>query len=378
MLKKTLFFDDSLEGHHLEYIHHLYMNCDKFKDEYFIFMLPPTFKLLSDKLGWPIFTNVKIDFISENDYVKLKTNRVFKSYFLCVCLKKAIKKHRVSNVFLIFLMEFMPFLPFFIGKKVKVSGIVYLIYLYRWKNSSLITKALDSVKYILFSKSIVFANIYLLNDKVAPIYLNKKFKTSVFGYLPDPFMSFPNSNIVKMRSKFNFSDDKIVCLHFGALQERKGTIEILQAILEANETAISKCCFVFAGKIHEDIKERFYLLVEEVEKKTQIIVYDKFCEYDFLSLLCFSSNFILIPYKNPEQSSGIIGYAAQFKIPVLAPDNGLLGKLVKRYKLGHTIKNINVSGMIYFFNNIDNFKMEVDSEYLLDKSVSDFNHIIFS
>ena len=378
MKKKTLFFDDCIEGHHLEYIHHLYMNCDNIKDECFIFMLPPTFKLLTDKLVWPKFTNVNIEFISEKDFVKLKSNGIFKSYYLCLCLKKAVEKHMVSNVFLISLMGFMPFLPFFLSRKIKVSGIIYLIYLYRWKNSSLITKVLDSVKYILFSKSRVFANIYLLNDKVAPIYLNKKFKTSVFGYLPDPFISFPTSNIVKMRSKFNISNDKIVCLHFGALQERKGTIEILQAILVANETEISKCCFVFAGKIFEDIKERFYLLVEEAEKKTQIIVYDKFCEYDFLSLLCFSSNFILIPYKNPEQSSGLIGYAAQFKIPVIAPHNGLLGKLVKRYKLGHTIKNINISGMIYFFNNIENFKMEVDSEYLLDKSVSDFNQIIFS
>ncbi len=44
-----------------------------------------------------------------------------------------------------------------------------------------------------------------------------------------------------------------------------------------------------------------------------------------------------MPYSNTAQSSGIIGYCAQFKTPVVVPNHGLLGKLVRRYSLGYTV-----------------------------------------
>ncbi|QBN19799.1 glycosyltransferase family protein [Flavobacterium nackdongense] len=377
MKKKTLFYIDCIDGHYLEYMHHLYMNCDNIKDENFVFMVPPAFNTLSDKLQWPKFSNVEIKYISANDIKKINVNGIRKSFNLCNLLKKSIEENIVSDVFLISLMGFMPFLPFFVDKKVKVSGIIYLIYLYRWRSSNIKTRFLDSIKYFIFSKSKIFSKIFLLNDVVAPVYLNKKFKTSVFRYLPDPFMHSPKNHYVDFRTKWGVSDEIVVCLHFGALTKRKGTIDILKAIINADKSSIGNCCFVFAGKIFDDIQTSFYSLVGEAQSKSQIIVFDEFCDYEFINSLCYSSDFILIPYKNPEQSSGVIGYAAQFKIPVIAPKNGLLGKLVRRNRLGFTFDDIDSSGLHYFFNNIENFKMKVDSRYLVDKTIPAFNNLIF-
>ena len=53
-----------------------------------------------------------------------------------------------------------------------------------------------------------------------------------------------------------------------------------------------------------------------------------------------SCDVILTPYKRINTSSGAIGYAAQFKKPVIATGGGLLGKLVNKYHLGVLISDV--------------------------------------
>lgn len=375
MSKTTIIFDYSVEGHHLEYLNHLYNFCVNLKGERFIFMVPETFKLVSNKLIWPQSENVKILFIENLDLTN--SNGIVKSFYLCRYLKTQIKKYKATDVFLISLMEFMPFLPLFINKKTKISGIIYLIYLYRWNKSNMLSRISDSVKYVLFSKSDVFKNIFLLNDNIAPIYLNKKFKTTIFKYLPDPFVSLPINELEGLREDLNIDEGKIVCLHFGALTERKGTVDILKAILEVDPEKISRYFFIFAGKINADIKEDFYSLSNEVKTKTEIIIYDDYVDYNFIGSLCMTSDFILIPYKQTDQSSGVICYAAQFQVPVVGPRTGLLGKIIKRNKLGILLDNSSVESIKKFLNNTEDNKYLVKSNYLKNNTVSKFVNIIF-
>ena len=276
MKKSILIFDEIIAGHHLEYIHHLYLGAVGDFNNNYVFLLSPDIKNIMKKVSWPISQNITIAYISDKEANSLINKKhVFRSLVLCSILRKAIDEYKIDSVFLISLMGFMPFLPFFLNKRVKVSGIIYLIYLYRWNNSNLRSRIGDVIKYIMFSQSKIFKNIFLLNDNIAPLYLNRKFNTTVFKYLPDPFMPIQNGELKNLRTELNIAKDKIVCLHFGALTERKGTLEILNAILGSNEIVMSKCCFIFAGKIYEDIKESFYLLVDKAVKKTQIIIFAK-------------------------------------------------------------------------------------------------------
>lgn len=57
------------------------------------------------------------------------------------------------------------------------------------------------------------------------------------------------------------------------------------------------------------------------------------------------TDYVLVPYKNVEQSSGIIGYAAQYNKPVIGPSEGLLGELIREYRLGYTITQLSVSNL---------------------------------
>ena len=252
-----------------------------------------------------------------------------------------------------------------------------MIYLYRWHNSNLVSRIIDILKYIIFSNSKVFGNVFLLNDKIAPIYLNRKFKSKVYKYLPDPFISIPEGELKNLRLELNISNDKNVFLHFGALAERKGTIEILKAIIESDESVMKNSCFIFAGKISVDIRETFYSILNKAKLKTQIIIYDEFCDYNFIGSLCLSSDFLLIPYKNSAQSSGVLGYGSQFKIPLVSPSNGLLGKLVKRYKMGVLLEDYSSDYLKIFFENNDNNNLSIETNYITNRNVSDFINTIF-
>ena len=116
----------------------------------------------------------------------------------------------------------------------------------------------------------------------------------------------------------------------------KGTLDLLDAIdCLIQKQGISNVTFAFFGKVNEDIKEDFYRRLTEIEKKANIIVYDTFCEYHTIAALCIESNLLILPYKRCAQSSGIIGYASQFSVPVLVPNRGLLARLVSNYGLGY-------------------------------------------
>lgn len=98
---------------------------------------------------------------------------------------------------------------------------------------------------------------------------------------------------------------------------------ISKAIDLMDRSSISDKVFVFAGRVSKEIKDEFYKLMKNVDGKARIVVYDESFSYEHLRDLCFNCDCVLIPYKNPNQSSGVIGYASHFGKPVNGSDKGL-------------------------------------------------------
>lgn len=374
---KMLIYSYSITGHHYEYLNHIYKKAINTIDTEFVFILPLGLKDIIKKLDWPNSENV---IIVLEDFSKLNNKKpIGRSIKLAIKIKKAIKKYNIDHVFLISLMAFLPLLPFIISNKTKITGILYKIYLYNWKQADYTQRIVDIFKYIILTKLAVFEKIFILNDTASANYLNRKYRTSKFEFLPDPFVPIPIANCYDIRTKFGIAVNKKVFLHFGGLTERKGTLEILKAIQLMSIEELQDLCFIFAGKIYIDIKTDFYQIYDTVKNRTQILIFDEFCDFAFLGSLCISSNFLLMPYKETAQSSGILGYAAQFNKPVIAPNQKLLGKLVKRNKLGYLIENSNAKSIANFLKNSEKNRYKINSErYVLENSVENFTNTIFS
>lgn len=362
-MSKKIVFDFQLDGHNLEYIHHLYIGATKDVENDYVFALPYEFKEESKVLQWPESSNITFEYF-DIQKIFMKSD-IYTSLKSCIYLRELLKITQADEIILIWMMNVIPFLPFYIPSKIKVSGIIYRIYLYTWKQSSFRSKLENLIKYFVLSYSRCISKVYILNDMGSANILNRVWHTNKYKYLADPYIGFSSDDVKNVRQELNIPEKNIVCLHPGAMSLRKGTMKIIEMIENASAEELSPYTFIFAGCVGKDIKDDFYKRVSLLKEKAHIIVKDAFLPFEEIGSLVYSSDKILLPYNLVDMSSGSIAYAAQFRKPVYVPCTGLLSKLVKRYKIGKTIKD---------FSNIEYLKdtININSNYCKDHTVNIF------
>lgn len=331
-IENILIFEPDLKGHRLEYVHHLYCEAVNSNLNYY-FVLSADFEKVKNKFEWQNADNIKVILLDKLEEDSFKANGFYTKYKV---LNKYIHICKASRVFFIMLMQYLPIIPLFFFSKIKFEGIIYRIYLYEWTNSRLKKKLTEVLKWLFVSKCSSISRGYILNDSSSAIYLNKVYSTDKFRYLADPFTEI--TYIAKdKREELGIAEDKKIFLHFGGLTKRKGTMDIMNSLFKLTEEEKQRYTFIFAGVVYKDIKEEFYEKYNKLKDTVDIRIFDEFCSYEFLNDLCYTSDCILIPYHNTNQSSGIISYAANYNKPVIGPKGGLLGKLIRKYHLGITI-----------------------------------------
>lgn len=341
-----ILFETKTTGHHIEYIHHLYMMILKKKENDYIIVVPEDFKMRCKQYEWPVANHIRFDFVPLEKIDKLQnTNLLTSSYRRSKLLHYYVRKYQATDVLLVTFMHFIPFLPLLIPKKVNVTGIIYKIYLYEWKSYSILRKILEIIKYKIITANNCVKNVLILNDNSAAHALNRLYDTQKFKYLVDPYNEI--HYIPKdIRNELNIPSGNKIFLHIGSMNRRKGTLKVLHAMSLLSDDVTSNVSLVIAGIVCEDIKKEFYELLANAKSSCQIIVFDKYCSKEFIADLCQTCDFILIPYGNTAQSSGIIAHAAYYKKPVIGPCGGLIGKLIRKYKLGISLKNSDITCIV--------------------------------
>lgn len=376
--RKIAVFNAFLGGHNIEYLHHIYMNAINDYDIDFTFVVPDYFVIRKKSLEWPESPNIKFHYfkLDASEYLKICTSPLKKSWVLSRILKRTLKQTGLYEVVLIETIAFMPFLPFLTKSKTKITSIVYYIP----KHHSYNTKAkqlYDKLLFFLMLKSNRFKRICLLNAIKDTHEYNKTYRTTIFSFLPDPYNPIEvTKSRDEIRKEFGIDSKDKLFIHFGSMTSRKGTIEILNAIALLDKEKLVGKRFLFAGKVADAIKEKFYNIIENIKDKANIIVYDKFCEYDFFGEICKAADYILIPYKNVSQSSGLCTYAAQFKTPVIGPSEGLLGEIIRDNGIGIAQEGLDAKKISEFIvdpTNADkNFSKEACDIYLKRSTPKEF------
>jgi glycosyltransferase involved in cell wall biosynthesis len=378
-MKTTIVFDTAISGHHPEYLNHLHNRAGEIVNDKFIFVVHHDLRKFESFLLWPPFKNVVIKYLDENQVRKIEANILMSSFRKSMLLREYIIENKASSVFLVSLMPFLPFLSVVLNKNLKVSGIIYSIAARSNKNDRLLKRFLDFLKYLILSKSKIFDRIFLLNDPASARLMNRKYKCSVFHYLPDPAVivtTTDSSEIKQLKSRIS---GKIVFLHFGGLSVRKGTVDILKSIELLDNSLLEKVCFIFAGYLNEDIKATFNGLVSKYSDKVQIEVFEGFCRYEFLGSLCSLADYLLLPYRSSSYSSGLLSFAAQFNLPVIGTSEGLLGSLIRSYRLGYSYKIKSPDDLAHALEkHIRMPSVKIDGrKYMEENTISNFQRIIF-
>ena len=335
---KKLLFEPNVKGHRMEFINHLYKGMISHPETEYTVLVPEAFKERQQMYEWPEAAHIQIAYFKESEIDPLNSkNYMRRAYIEAILLRKYIKQLKPEEVFLISIMGYQLFAPLYWFLGAKLTGIIYTIYLYRWKKMSFTRRCSEVLKYVLLSKQPMFKRIFILNDSSAVSFLNRKYHTSKFEHLIDPYNQ-TGYEAKDIRAELGISKQEIMYIHFGGLQGRKGTMNIMKAIEAMSEDECNGKCFVFAGKVYDDIRDTLYEKYKQMKPNKHLIMKDEFCTNEFFSDLCYSADCILVPYVNTANSSGVIGYGAYYKKTVIGPDSGLIGKLIRKNRLGYIIK----------------------------------------
>ena len=378
MKKKYLIFETNVGdgGHHLEFLHHYYIKAIELSDFDFVFVVPEKFKETKLRFEWPEAQNISFDYLSDVEYLKygnLNGNR--QHFYVSKLIKKYVKRHGASHVFLSTLQPYMIFLPFVLPSNARVSGIIYKVYLYEWKQMSLARRIAHIFLNYFITHNKTFDKLFVLNDLSAVCFLNRLYRTNKYHYTADPIVVF-ETRALNIRKDYDIPGDAVVFLQCGMQTRRKMSLDILRALsqIAGNE----KLCFVFAGRIKEEIKEEFYQLYEKEKERHRLIIVDRHLSYDEMFSFLDASNYVFVLYENSSQSSGFIGHAAFHNKPVLSIASGMIGKLVKKYRLGYSVQDVSPTSLAASIVEMSERQLVVSNKYSETHQVSDFAKNLFN
>ena len=344
-----LIYEDDLTGHHMEYLHHYHQSAIMHPDDSYIFYVPEMFKEKKAMAEWPAADNVTFRyFTTEEQRISFAGGAAIKGWHRSRILCQKAKEVKAEMVVLTMFAEFMPFVSMLLPAKMKLRGIIYNVSLWSGSGASAKKRLLDFVRYGIAVGCRSTDRMFILNNSKACDSLRRLYHTQKFAPLPDPLPIVIKQSPRNLRQQLSLADNQTVYLHFGGLAERKGTLEILKAICLDEAGRLKDSVFIFAGKIDQDIRTRFYQLLPQAEQRARVIVYDTFCTYQHLYDLCYTADIILMPYQITNLSSGIIGYASFFDKMVVGPSDGLLGQLIRENGLGVTLPTVDAAALYEF------------------------------
>ena len=346
MINKILVYDVAITGHHSEYIKHLvdYLYLKGSRNTSYIFVVHTEFMI-----HFPEIYNKgnELDFlkwqpIESNELRSAQNgNSIMASIRSMGILDKYAREFEVKEVIA---LDFHTIKYGTIFKKVNynLSAILFLQF-HRLKRETLKESIEFYKRYYLTKWAIAnkkLKRVFVLNDQETVTYMNSEFKTDVFKMLPDPIPILRPLENFNIYQHYKIDTTRKIFLHIGALGTRKGTPEVIESALHMDLKTQRAIAILLVGRAGDQDAEFYKKKIEEVSKNTevQILWHDQFVSTPTMKSLfdqCFS---VLIPYKNAEFSSGILGHAAAASRPVIATNAGLIKELVLTYNLGLLIE----------------------------------------
>ena len=371
-----VFFNTQYSGHNVEYLDHLIDYLRQHTDENnYIFIVHPDFKIFFPEIFKKAKSGSNIKVVGiQSTKLKRATNNYFHITNAIHIYKLMDDYARIKNADHVFLLEFNSYQPT-IGlyrQKYFVSGVLFRPF-YRKK----LTTIVDYITYLrkliitfLYSKNKNVKDVFILNDKKTVQKLNTLYNTEIFKTLPDPVPKLSPLINHSIRNSLNIDNKKIIFLHFGALSERKGTINIIEAFSILPDKLKQKVVLLIIGKPESDsfdLKINLKIRTTKNAGCTPNIIYDnKFVSSSMMKTFFEQCDVVLVPYANIESSSGIVGHAISSKKLLIGPDKGLLAEIIREYGRGVLIPDNNPQTIVNsILRAITEYKVDYNNDQYL-------------
>ncbi|MCA1994989.1 MAG: glycosyltransferase, partial [Coleofasciculus sp. S288] len=346
--KKFMLFDLSIRGHHPSYIQHLINHWyeQELSGHLDIVVSPKFIKEHSDVVdlassyqqGSVTFTAITPEEEAILSSRKSSFNRTFRNFqeWQILCKYADLLKAKHCLVMYFDTCE----LPLAVGAKspCQFSGIYFRPTFHYNELTNYTPSWNDRIQQwrekLMLSRILQHPQLQTLFclDQFAVKHLTK-FHTHVKAvHLPDPVQISncselqPNPN----REDLGIEPGRQVFLLFGALTERKGVYQLLEAIFALPTELCQKLCLLLVGE--SSIKDSLETQIGRVcqAKPVQIIPRYEFISDREMQAYFQLTDVVLAPYQRHVGMSGILLLAAAAEKPVLSSDYGLMGELVRQ------------------------------------------------
>ena len=379
---KKLYFDILISGHHSEYINNLvdFLQLEGCGKDIYYFVVHPDFDTTFPDIyrkgksvknfNWVLCNTEEYDYVNSE-------KPILKSFKYLKLVNRYVEDLGIDHVCLLSFNIFQLAL-IFKRPNYNISGVLFLQF-YRMEKNSIKQKFKYYRKFYttkLYSFNTKIKSIFILNDQETVDVLNKKFKTNIFFKLADPIPMYKEENGFTTHEFYKIPRKKKILLHAGAIDPRKGTLEIIESIKFLKQKEIDKYAILIVGKAKPEFEIQIRNSIEKIQNiPFDIVFVNSFITNERLKAVFNQSYAVLIPYKNPEASSGILGHAALANKIVLAPDAGLIAELVKNYTLGVLIKETNAKCIAEGIEKIDNYSINknLSKTFISEHSVNNFS-----
>lgn len=221
------------------------------------------------------------------------------------------------------------------GTRCPVSAILFVQYPEMPRGIRFLLKDLKTA---LMLRRAPVRNLFLLNGEESCRWLARRFKTRTrFIPVPDPVPQITAESGCQLHTQYRIDSGRTVFLFFGAVSRRKGADVLIQALHLLSPEAAAKSAFLFCGAPEPAFRETFREACAGLSAARPDILLnteDRFVSDERMMALFEQSDAVLMPYTRPEYSSGILALAAGSRTPVIGPDSGLLGRLIRGNGLG--------------------------------------------
>lgn len=375
---KFLIFEPQSTGHHFEYVKHE-LDYAIGSEDSFVFVLANGFRdKLHDFYDKPLTDNITLYFLTdeESEFVRIPSIMT-RSRKLALLLRGYYRRISPDKIILNQLVLHIPYLLLYFTKKNLIRGIVYKIPRHR-DCSTMMGRIKDNLFYWLVSSCRAIDKIWLLNDEESAIYYNNFYRSSKFESLADPIYVTETLN-PDILDRYK-DTHKIILFHGGGMGERKGTLDIIDALKAMSEDRLKNFILILGGKLSDNAEYKIVNeFVDSYGEKMEIEFPNSFISFEDLCSYIKVADYVLIPYKNVEQSSGILGYSAYYNKKVVGPAGGLLGHLITTYNLGLVLSSSGSNGLADVFSRIvkPDSSQSVNTKYVEMNSIENFVNTLF-
>lgn len=180
-----------------------------------------------------------------------------------------------------------------------------------------------------------FENLFLLNGSRSARILDQRFGDRCrFQALPDPV--WPVAEPARPREPAGNGPKRL--LYFGSISNRKGFDVLAEALGRLPPEDARACELVVRGQPQHPKRYRETVrTLESLDNGLRLDIREGHLSEEEMRECFQSADLVLLPYRRPEYSSGVLAIAAREKRPVLGPECGLLGRLIRTYRLGVTV-----------------------------------------